>query len=822
VTRLVARTPRRGLLRVSAVAAVLALGSLLTVSPATAMTVVPAAATTPTAVAAASTATATNVGAPGWWSGDCDATRWGPIAARLGWTGVGSHRLGASYLGVPVCGPRPAVDGSPNVQWGRAGWGEAEWQCVEVAQRFMAQVYGTVAYGANGSQVVNNYRASYGGGLVRVTNGTVGKAPQPGDIVSFTTPRNPYGHVVVVTSSTVDGNGNGTVTMLSQNDTANGWRTLPVTAWTLSGFGSLTPYAWLHDPTGRGNPLADGTYVRATGVTGTYRIVGGAPVRVFAWSSVGGFVTPVTIEAAQFKRLRAVPTNGTYVRDFATNDLYRIAGGAPLKVSAADAAKMPGAGTAPVWTIDHRAVVSNDHLSAVPADRTQVCRVDTGGCYVVVGGAPFLVPAAETASVPTWNPKLTTVVSGAEFTAWSRLRSTPADGTFVCDTSTTTCYTTAGGAALILPAVDAPRIAGWSSAKVVRVSHYEFAHHAHLLRYPRNGTKLCPVGDPTCYVVAGRAPLPISASAAATVPALSTTGAVRISSYELRRPTNLTARPVNGTVLQSAATDGLYVVTSGAASFTPTPPSTAATAPPVVIDQAVIDNAGLAGRWAHLLSNPALMKLTSPVVIATTAGKVSLSWDTPVASSAVTSYAVRTRTATPTSGLTAWSTPTAWKALTRTSISPSLAPGQTVCFSVSATNRAGQVGPWSATRCTARPLDDKAGATVSSTWKRTVSPTMWNGSALTTTTRLARWSLANVTTDRVGILATTCATCGSVNVFVGSTAIGTINLVSPTTTHQTLILLPKLSRAVTGPLTIVVRSVTGRLVQLDGVLASKA
>ena len=86
MTRLVARTPRRGLLRVSAVAAVLALGSLLTVSPATAMTVVPAAATTPTAVAAASTATATNVGAPGWWSGDCDATRWGPIAARLGWT----------------------------------------------------------------------------------------------------------------------------------------------------------------------------------------------------------------------------------------------------------------------------------------------------------------------------------------------------------------------------------------------------------------------------------------------------------------------------------------------------------------------------------------------------------------------------------------------------------------------------------------------------------------------------------------------------------------------------------------------------------------
>ena len=226
----------------------------------------PGAAAAATTTAVAATATATNVGAPSWWVGDCDATRWGPIAASLGWTGVGSHRLGASYLGVPVCGPRPSVDGSPDVTWGRAGWGESEWQCVELAQRFMAQVYGTKAYGANGSQVVNNYRsASAAATSCKITNGTVGKAPVPGDIVSFTTPNNPYGHVVVVTASTVDGNGNGTVTMLSQNDTANGWRTLPVVAWRLQGFGSLTPYAWLHDPAGRGNPLGDGTFVRVVG-----------------------------------------------------------------------------------------------------------------------------------------------------------------------------------------------------------------------------------------------------------------------------------------------------------------------------------------------------------------------------------------------------------------------------------------------------------------------------------------------------------------------------------------------------------------------------
>jgi len=150
VTRQAVRAPGRGLLRMSAVSALLLVGGLLgpAVTSAGATTVAPSAVVAPTA-------TATDVGAPSWWVGDCDATRWGPLAKAMGWTGVGSHRLGASYLGVPVCGPRPWVDGSPNVLWGRAGWGEAEWQCVEVAQRFMAQVYGTVAYGGNGSQVVS-------------------------------------------------------------------------------------------------------------------------------------------------------------------------------------------------------------------------------------------------------------------------------------------------------------------------------------------------------------------------------------------------------------------------------------------------------------------------------------------------------------------------------------------------------------------------------------------------------------------------------------------------------------------------------------------
>ena len=200
---------------------------------------------------------AADVGAPSWWQGDCDATNWNARAASQGWTGAGAHRLGAVYLGVPVCGPRPGADGAPDVQWSRSGWGHFEWECTELAHRFMAQIYGVTAYGGNGNAVVRNYRTSYGGNLQTVNNGTPGRAPLPGDIISFDR-ANAAGHVVVVASSAVNTSGNGTIRVLTQNDTADGWRTLVVSNWTVQGFGSYVPYGWLHDPAGRGGAATVG------------------------------------------------------------------------------------------------------------------------------------------------------------------------------------------------------------------------------------------------------------------------------------------------------------------------------------------------------------------------------------------------------------------------------------------------------------------------------------------------------------------------------------------------------------------------------------
>ncbi|MEY2460758.1 MAG: hypothetical protein QOG30_2588 [Acidimicrobiaceae bacterium] len=259
-------------------------------------------------------------GGPSWWDGDCDANHWNAAAASQGWTGEGAHRLGASYLNVAVCGPRRSGDGAPDVRWSRTGWGHYEWECVELTMRFMAQIYGVSAYGANGNQVVTNYSTSYGGGLQKVNNGTPGVAPLPGDVIAFDDPGRPnvtvhYGHAAVVTATAVDKNGNGTITMMSQNDSTDGWRKVTVTNWTVGGFGYEVTTGWLHDPQGRGAswanislPPGDGPAAASRGDGSTDVFARGADDAVWTrrlangkwsgWSSLGGIITTAAASAS--------------------------------------------------------------------------------------------------------------------------------------------------------------------------------------------------------------------------------------------------------------------------------------------------------------------------------------------------------------------------------------------------------------------------------------------------------------------------------------------------------------------------------------------
>ena len=131
----------------------------------------------------------------------------------------------------------------------------SEWDSSELAFRFMAQVYGVTPYSAIPENVVRAYTPASGGSSSSSANRTAGVAPLPGDVISFDS-QTDDGHVAVVAASSVGANGNGSVTLLSQNDTATGWHTIPVTGWLVRGFGvNQTTYGWLHSI---GGPIIEG------------------------------------------------------------------------------------------------------------------------------------------------------------------------------------------------------------------------------------------------------------------------------------------------------------------------------------------------------------------------------------------------------------------------------------------------------------------------------------------------------------------------------------------------------------------------------------
>ena len=99
-----------------------------------------------------------------------------------------------------------------------------------------------------------------------------------------------------------------------------------------------------------------------------------------------------------------------------------------------------------------------------------------------------------------------------------------------------------------------------------------------------------------------------------------------------------------------------------------------------------------------------------------------------------------------------WVTPKAWTTYKPTKVRIAIARGYDYCFQVRATNRAGQVGPWSPTRCTASALDDSAATSTSAGWRRSSSALLYAGTGMRTTTHGAWWKMTGVALARIGVV----------------------------------------------------------------------
>lgn len=214
---------------------------------------------------------------------------------------------------------------------------------------------------------------------------------------------------------------------------------------------------------------------------------------------------------------------------------------------------------------------------------------------------------------------------------------------------------------------------------------------------------------------------------------------------------------------------------------------------------------------------------TAPKPVTTAPGAVTLSSTVGVRWSSdggASSYDVRYRRAAPTQGFGNQAYPSGWQVTTAHAATIGGAPGgYTYCFSTRARDARPNLSTWSAERCTAVALDDRA-LSASSGWARAASSAYY-ASTYTATTRLgATLTKSGLQTSRLAVVATRCPSCGVIGVYVGGTLLKKLDLRSASTLRKQVLALPPISLR-TASVTIKVLS-SGKTVQIDGLSTARA
>ncbi len=218
--------------------------------------------------------------------------------------------------------------------------------------------------------------------------------------------------------------------------------------------------------------------------------------------------------------------------------------------------------------------------------------------------------------------------------------------------------------------------------------------------------------------------------------------------------------------------------------------------------------------WSVDTQAPSLSLSALPSALTST--MLKLGWTAKdTGGSGVGSVEVRYRSAPLNTRFGALTYPTAWRTLKGTSLTITLSAGRQYCFSARARDVAGNTGAWSGERCTAVALDDRS-LTASTGWTRGTSSAYAYGTytrAATTGRTLTRTS---VQARRIGLVVTTCATCGAVDVYHAGVKLGRVSLYSATTSYRQIRWLPLLTVTRTG--NVVIKTTSAKAALIDGLV----
>jgi sugar lactone lactonase YvrE len=211
--------------------------------------------------------------------------------------------------------------------------------------------------------------------------------------------------------------------------------------------------------------------------------------------------------------------------------------------------------------------------------------------------------------------------------------------------------------------------------------------------------------------------------------------------------------------------------------------------------------------------------MTAPTDAFQTATTFSVAWQGRDPGGSVASYAVRYRQS-PWDG--AFGPYQTWQSnTTATQVSFTGMPGATYCFSVQAKDDSGKLSLWSPDACTAVPLDDRS-LVRSGSWTAVSGGSFYLATALSSKRDGAALTTAGQAgVKRIAFVAETCKGCGSVNVYLGSTFLGTLSLNAASTHYRVLLPVGTFPSLQTGALRVVVAK-AGKGIVIDGLALSAA
>jgi len=210
-------------------------------------------------------------------------------------------------------------------------------------------------------------------------------------------------------------------------------------------------------------------------------------------------------------------------------------------------------------------------------------------------------------------------------------------------------------------------------------------------------------------------------------------------------------------------------------------------------------------------SAPPAVSVAKLPAIATTAA-ITVSYSARDTVNRVRSYDVQYTHATTVWSYPAWPVNHGW-GTTATSLPVHLIGGIKYCFYVRATDNAGNVSAWSRPVCTTAPLDDRAMHKTAGFAAVTGSPFYLGTAYSTTHYGEAVWTTTE--SPALYLVATTCATCGSVEILEGNRPVGVISLHSTTTVYKNVVAIPNTHKAVDFMIRVVS---SGKRVIIDGVV----